>query len=114
MNLLQGIDARHPLFVSLNPTRDINPDLVFDRHEFDHPVFDSAAIAAQSKVAALQGVRNTWFCGAHLRYGFHEDGLLSAVNVARALGASIPWEPTSHTVDPVMDAAPAPRLEMAR
>ena len=91
MNLLQGIDPTRPLFVSLNPKTEIAPELVFDRTEFDHPVFDAAAIAAQGRIAALQGQNSTWFCGAHLRHGFHEDGLWSAVTVARQLGAAIPW-----------------------
>ena len=91
MNRLQGIDEACPLFVSLNPKRDIPDELVFDQAEFDHPVFDGAAIAAQASVNALQGRRGTWFAGAHLGHGFHEDGLASAVRVARLLGAPIPW-----------------------
>jgi uncharacterized protein len=96
MNLLQGIDNRHPLFVSLNPRRDIPGELVFDEAEFDHPVFDTVALAAQPKIAALQGQRNTWFAGAHLGYGFHEDGLASAVRVARSMGAHVPWSVPAH------------------
>jgi uncharacterized protein len=92
MNRLQNIDERYPLFVSLNPKREIPKDLVFDTKEFDHPVFDGAAISAQMQVQALQGTRNTWYCGAHLRHGFHEDGLASAVTVARLLGSAIPWK----------------------
>jgi predicted NAD/FAD-binding protein len=92
MNRLQGIDHKYPLFVSLNPKREIPEHLIFDRTDFDHPVFDARAIAAQGRIAALQGSRATWFAGAHLGHGFHEDGLLSAVKVARALGATIPWE----------------------
>jgi predicted NAD/FAD-binding protein len=92
MNRLQGIDQRYPLFVSLNPKCALDERLVFDAAEFDHPVFDAGAIAAQPKVQALQGVRNSWFCGAHLRHGFHEDGLASAVHVARLMGSAIPWE----------------------
>ena len=91
MNRLQGIDPAFPIFVTLNPARPIAEEHVFDRHVFDHPVFDNAAIAAQSRVQQMQGARNTWFCGAHLRHGFHEDGLWSAVTVARRLGAAIPW-----------------------
>jgi len=94
MNLLQGIDDRYPLFVSLNPKRHIPEALIFDQAEFDHPVFDQAAMAAQAQAASLQGRRNTWFAGAHLGHGFHEDGLASAVRVARALGATVPWETT--------------------
>jgi predicted NAD/FAD-binding protein len=103
MNLLQGIDEKYPLFVSLNPGREIHPSLVFDSCEFDHPVFDNAAIAAQPRIAALQGGRSTWFAGAHLGHGFHEDGLASAVAVARSMGASIPW--AESPAQPEMDAA---------
>ena len=92
MNLLQGIDQKYPLFVSLNPKREIPDHLVFDRTEFDHPVFNEAAIAAQGRVAQLQGRRGTWFAGAHLGHGFHEDGLASSVRVARGLDAQIPWD----------------------
>ena len=91
MNLLQGISNTTPLFVTLNPKRAIARDKIFDTHEFEHPVFDHAAIAAQADLQAMQGARRTWFCGAHLRNGFHEDGLASAVHVARLLGAATPW-----------------------
>jgi predicted NAD/FAD-binding protein len=97
---LQGIDARKPLFVTLNPARDIAPEHVFDRHEFSHPVFDIPAMAAQHDIQALQGTRNTWFCGAHLRYGFHEDGLWSAVNVAARFGIGVPWREREHANAP--------------
>jgi predicted NAD/FAD-binding protein len=92
MNLLQGIPNETPLFVTLNPKTAIAEDKIFDTHEFEHPVFDQGAIAAQAQVQAMQGARNTWFCGAHLRNGFHEDGLASAVHVARLLGAETPWQ----------------------
>jgi predicted NAD/FAD-binding protein len=92
MNRLQGIDDRYPLFVSLNPKCEIPQDHIFDVHEFDHPVFDREVVTAQPMVQDLQGTRHTWFCGAHLRYGFHEDGLSTAVNVAKMMGCAIPWE----------------------
>jgi predicted NAD/FAD-binding protein len=91
MNRLLGIDSRQPIFVTLNASRPIPEEHVFDRHVFMHPIFDAGAIEAQSRVQAMQGVRNTWFCRAHLRHGFYEDGLWSAVNVATRLGSSIPW-----------------------
>ncbi|MBS0472984.1 MAG: FAD-dependent oxidoreductase [Proteobacteria bacterium] len=92
MNRLQNIPAETPLFVTLNPKQAIAPDKVFDTHTFEHPVFDHAVLAAQERIQAIQGRRNTWFCGAHLRYGFHEDGLSSAVHVAHLLGAETPWQ----------------------
>ena len=91
MNLLQSIDDATPLFVTLNPTHPVRPECIFDEHDFEHPVFTREAIAAQHQVEALQGVGNTWYAGAYLRYGFHEDGLLSAVKIAQKLGVRIPW-----------------------
>ena len=102
MNLLQGIPNQTPLFVTLNPKRPIAPDNIFNVHEFEHPVFDHAAIAAQSRVQEMQGANNSWFCGAHLRNGFHEDGLASAVHVARLLGVETPWQaPRPEFCEPV-------------
>jgi uncharacterized protein len=92
MNNLQGIDKKYPLFVTLNPITPPRDDKMFDVHTFTHPVFTKEAIAAQKEMPTIQGKRNTWFCGAYHRYGFHEDGLMSAVGVAKQLGAKIPWE----------------------
>jgi uncharacterized protein len=80
------------VFVTLNPIKQPKPELTFDKHVFSHPVFTKDAIAAQGKIASLQGVNNSWYCGAYTRYGFHEDGLLSAVNVVKNMGVAIPWE----------------------
>ena len=91
MNALQNIEQRFPLFVSLNPPFDPRPDLSFTQFVCDHPQYDSAAFAAQKSLAAIQGRRRTWFCGAWTGYGFHEDGLRSGLDVAEALGGSIPW-----------------------
>lgn len=88
MNRLQSIDARYPLFVTLNPARTIPDEHIFDRHEFAHPVFDREAIAAQQRLNSIQGIGNTWFCGAYAGYGFHEDGFVSGMNVASALNAA--------------------------
>lgn len=92
MNRLQSLDSRYPLIETLNPARPPDPALVYDEFEFDHPVFDAAAVAAQSRITEIQGVRNTWFCGAWQRNGFHEDGLWSAVRVADSLDAAPGWE----------------------
>ena len=85
LNRLQGIDSRTSFSVSLNHARPFDGD-VLARMDYTHPILDGPAIAAQPRVAALNGVRHTFYCGAHLRNGFHEDGLVSAVAVARALG----------------------------
>ena len=84
MNRLQSIPEDDPLFVSLNPSQPIDERLIYDEVAFSHPVFDLAALAAQRQIAAMQGARNTWFAGAWLRNGFHEDGFASAWRVARA------------------------------
>lgn len=91
MNLLQSIDQNYPLFVTLNPAVEIPEALVFNRHEFDHPIFTRETLEAQERLPKLQGKQHSWFCGAYTRYGFHEDGLLSAVKVVQAMGAPIPW-----------------------
>jgi predicted NAD/FAD-binding protein len=91
MNRLQGIDRSYPLFVTLNPQMEVAASDIFDRHVFHHPVFDAGAIKAQSEIAAMQGQNNTWFCGAWMRHGFHEDGLHSALKVVSRLDCSPSW-----------------------
>lgn len=85
MNKLQDIPADDPLFVSLNPAQEIDEALIYDEKTFHHPLFNHAAIRAQGLIAARQGHRNTWFVGAWLRNGFHEDGFATAMRVARHL-----------------------------
>lgn len=85
MNRLQGIPEADPLFVTLNPASEIAADKVYDDVEFDHPVFDKAALMAQQRIREMQGQNNTWFAGAWNRHGFHEDGIASAMRVVRAL-----------------------------
>ncbi len=91
MNRLQSIDRECPLFVTLNPVAPIDPEKIFDVHEYSHPIFTREAMTAQQRIPEIQGKRGIWFCGAYQRYGFHEDGLLSAIKVAQAMGARIPW-----------------------
>lgn len=92
MNSLQGIDNRFPLFVSLNPPQSPREELTFATFQCDHPQFDAAALAAQRRLQLLQGQHRTWYCGAYAGYGFHEDGLTAGLEVARCLGARLPWE----------------------
>ena len=87
MNSLQPIPLDDPLFVTLNARRDIPDHLVHDATTFYHPVFDVAALRAQAAIRAANGTHRTWFCGAWMKNGFHEDGFASAMEVAMAIGA---------------------------
>jgi predicted NAD/FAD-binding protein len=101
MNLLQGIASPDPLIVSLNPTRPIDPRLVLRKLRYHHPIHSHESVAAQSRKQDIQGHRRTWFAGAYWGWGFHEDGVRSAVEVAAALDA--PWsvEAAAATVMPM-------------
>ncbi|MDZ7711293.1 MAG: FAD-dependent oxidoreductase [Roseovarius sp.] len=85
MNSLQPIPRDDPHFVTLNTTRPIREELIYDQVTLRHPVYDLGALAAQGRVRAANGARNTWFCGAWLRNGFHEDGLATGLEVADAI-----------------------------
>ncbi|MGZ8256508.1 MAG: NAD(P)/FAD-dependent oxidoreductase [Gallionella sp.] len=91
LNKLQPLAVNTPLLVTLNPTAEIPAAYVLADIAYAHPLLDSKAIAAQAQLPALQGVQRTWFCGAWTGYGFHEDGLKSALTVAAAFGVSPPW-----------------------
>jgi predicted NAD/FAD-binding protein len=90
MNLLQGIRAPEPFVVTLNRTDTIDPAKVLRRMRYHHPVYTHVAVAAQRHKADIQGVNRTWFAGAYWGFGFHEDGMRSGVEVARALGVHWP------------------------
>ena len=92
INKLQPLPFARPVIVTLNPTHAPRADLVIDHFDYAHPIFDRAAIDAQRELPALQGNRHTWYCGAWTGYGFHEDGLKSALSVANALGVQAPWQ----------------------
>lgn len=85
MNILQGLDAPVQFCVSLNNTAAINPDRIIQSFDYEHPVFTAQAVAAQQRHADINGERvngfkgRTWYCGAYWRYGFHEDGVVSAL-----------------------------------
>jgi uncharacterized protein len=87
MNSLQPIPMDDPLFVTLNTDRPIRDDLIHDTVTFRHPVYDLAALEAQATIRSINGQNGTWFCGAWLRNGFHEDGIATAVAVATAIKA---------------------------
>ena len=88
MNKLQPLETEHDFFVTLNSTREIDPSLIWDEVVLRHPVYDAAALAAQDIVKTMNGANNTWFCGAWLANGFHEDGIKSAVEVVEAMRAT--------------------------
>lgn len=90
MNLLQGIDAPEPLVVTLNRSEAIDPARVLRRLNYHHPVYTPQSVAAQQQRGRIQGVNRTWFAGAYWGWGFHEDGMRSAVEVASALGVDWP------------------------
>jgi predicted NAD/FAD-binding protein len=92
MNRLQSLPTSTNLFVTLNPPHPPQETSVIKREIYAHPLFDASALAAQKRLWRLQGVNNTWFCGAHFGAGFHEDGLQSGLAVAEQLGGvSRPW-----------------------
>ncbi len=89
MNRLQGLKAAREYFVSLNAKSVINPSKVLYETVFSHPGYSPQSIDAQASLRAMNGERKTYFCGAHMRYGFHEDGVVSAVEVAKHFGVSL-------------------------
>ena len=85
MNILQGLQAPETFCVTLNQTHGINPNRILGRFSYDHPVFTLEGIAAQARWDEINGVNNTWYCGAYWHNGFHEDGVNSALRVAQAI-----------------------------
>ena len=88
LNRLQPLPFTQDVFVSLNPVRTIEPTQVIAEFSYAHPVFDLPAIQAQSEMPALQGGQRTWYAGAWMGYGFHEDGLQAGRAAAASLLAS--------------------------
>jgi len=90
MNLLQGLQTPRPLIVSLNAGEHIDPSHILKRMTYEHPVFSRDAVAAQKRKAEIQGVRRTWYAGAYWGWGFHEDGMRSAVAITRRFDVNWP------------------------
>jgi uncharacterized protein len=89
MNRLQSLDAERDFCVTLNRTEAIDPERVLGVRELAHPVFTHAALAAQRRWHEISGVRRTHYCGAYWGYGFHEDGVQSALRVCERFGAAL-------------------------
>ena len=81
LNKLQVLPFKTPVIITLNPPFAPRADKIIDRFDYAHPLLDEAANRAQQSLIARQGKRHTWFCGAWLGYGFHEDGLRSATEL---------------------------------
>ena len=105
MNRLQSIESESPIFVTLNPTREPRPHLLYREFEYEHPAYDAEALQAQQRLWALQGRRRTWFCGSYFGFGFHEDALQSGLAVAEQIGGlRRPWrvaEESGRIVGPI-------------
>jgi predicted NAD/FAD-binding protein len=92
INRLQPLPFATPVVVTLNPAREPDPATVIAEFDYAHPIFDGPAIAAQQQLAEVQGEGGIWLAGAWGSYGFHEDGLRSALRVANAMGIHAPWQ----------------------
>lgn len=90
LNLLQPLPFTQDVIVSLNPLGEIDPSQVIGEYDYAHPVFDLPAIRAQTQMSQLQGQQHTWFAGAWMGYGFHEDGFKAGRDAAQNLLASSP------------------------
>lgn len=106
MNLLQGIASPEPFVVTLNRSEAIDPSRILARMRYHHPVYTRASVQAQARKAEIQGWRRTWFAGAYWGWGFHEDGMRSAVEVAAALGVRWPLDSAPDSMDRMREAEP--------
>ena len=110
MNALQGVSDRENYFVTINRPESIAPQRVLRRINYEHPLFSLGAVRAQAEIPALnaaaRGATETYFAGAWQRYGFHEDGLLSAVRLSQLLIDRDPWQ--APMAAPTVAASPTP------
>jgi predicted NAD/FAD-binding protein len=97
LNRLQPLPVTTPVVLSLNPLVEPAAETVLGCFHYAHPVFDQHAIEAQTALAGIQGQRGSWFAGAWAGFGFHEDGLNSALAVAAGLGVRAPWQHAAAT-----------------
>jgi len=93
LNQLQPLPFKTPVIVTLNPTHEPDPELVLRAFDYEHPILNQTAAASQKLLPTIQGHNRAWFCGAWSGFGFHEDGLKSALRVVRDFDVAIPWTP---------------------
>jgi predicted NAD/FAD-binding protein len=91
LNRLQNLPFKRPVMVTLNPPLDNRPKNVIASFNYAHPIFDQNAIEAQHNLPIIQGSNHSWFCGAWAGYGFHEDGLKSALRIVSDFDVEAPW-----------------------
>ena len=89
MNLLQNLPTKNNYFVTINPFK--KPNNIINSTTFEHPIYSMDTLIAQKDVMNIQGLNNTYYCGAYLGYGFHEDGIQSAAYIAKLLGCNLSW-----------------------
>lgn len=89
MNILSHIDSDSDVLVTLNDEGEIDPKKILKTVRYDHPVYNQEMVVSQSRHAEISGVNRTHYCGAYWRYGFHEDGVVSALNVCNRFGVSL-------------------------
>lgn len=89
MNRLQNLKTENHYVVTLNAGASIPEDKVINRTTLTHPLYSEEALATQANLSRTNGKRNTWFCGSYFGYGFHEDAVRSAIEVARGFGIDL-------------------------
>jgi predicted NAD/FAD-binding protein len=89
MNRLQRLETTTDYFVSLNQRAAIDPATIVFETTYTHPIYDTHSVASQAAIRQLNGVRHTHYCGAYLGYGFHEDGVVAALDAVRSLGGAL-------------------------
>ena len=92
MNILQGIKAADQFCVTLNNTAAIDPERIIHTQQYSHPVFSPKAVEAQQKQEQINSSGRSWFCGAYWRYGFHEDGVVSALDALSHFNERLNYE----------------------
>lgn len=98
MNILQGLKSRHTFCVTLNATQQIDPTKILKRLHYAHPLFTPEGVGAQARHGEISGVRRTHYCGAYWRYGFHEDGVVSALEALKQFNTSCHAQRDLHRV----------------
>ena len=88
MNILQGLNCDRTFCVTLNGESMVHPEKIIKHLEYEHPLFTSSSIKAQKQKNLISGKNNTFYCGAYWRNGFHEDGVVSALDVCSSIGES--------------------------